>query len=369
MKILLLIDNFGTGGAQRQLVNLALGLHKRGLDVAFFCYATGSLLADEVMLANIPIHFQQKKSRFSLEIILKLRKFLRADKFDLILSFLPTPNFYAISAAQFLMQKPRVIVSERSYDPPTGATTINKFIRIFYIFADHITVNSRHQTENLKRNYPWLKKRISTIYNGYDLGRFSPGNNESDKEKPLKALVIASISTIKNGLCLVRALQALKQRGIPVEVSWVGRQDMVGERLAYRKKMNAEIENLGVASQWKWLGERSDIPELLHSHDVLIHPSYGEGLPNAVCEALACGRPVILSNTLDHPYLVEDGITGYLFDWTSSDSLARAIEKFHLLKEYDKREMSKHARKFAEQNLSLESYVDQYEQLFGELIN
>ena len=65
---------------------------------------------------------------------------------------------------------------------------------------------------------------------------------------------------------------------------------------------------------WRWLGEESDIPGLLREHHALIHPSLYEGLPNVVCEALAAGMPVLVSNVCDHPLLVADGERGFLFD-------------------------------------------------------
>jgi glycosyltransferase involved in cell wall biosynthesis len=271
-------------------------------------------------------------------------------------------------ASRFIKKKPPVVVSERFYDPPSGASFLEKLTRALYIFANHITVNSVHQTQNLCRRYPWLKKKISTIYNGYDLDKFSP-QAVTEPNRPLKALVIASISPYKNGLCLVRALNILNYKyQLKIQVSWAGEQMLVAERLAYRKQMDHELEKYGLTDCWEWLGQRADIPELLRSHDVLVHPSYGEGLPNAVCEALACGRPVIVSKTLDHPILVEDGVTGILFDWTSPDSLAESIERFSAMTPSERQAMGSRARLYAEKNLSLSVFADKYQHLFQGLV-
>ena len=160
-----------------------------------------------------------------------------------------------------------------------------------------------------------MRNKLSTIYNGYDLDLFSPETLKKVVSNPnLNLLVIASILPRKNGLCLIRALDILRRTyGMTPSISWVGEQVMSGEQLLYRRQMDREIAEYSLTSQWHWLGQRTDIVELFHHHDVLVHPAYIEGLPNVVCEALACGRPVIVSDVLDHHRLVQDGTTGFLF--------------------------------------------------------
>ncbi len=139
---------------------------------------------------------------------------------------------------------------------------------------------------------------------------------------------------------------------------------MMGERLQYLNEMNRTIEKYGLIDQWTWLNQRSDIVDQLHGHDVLVHPSYGEGLPNVVCEALSCARPVILSNTLDHTQLVQDGKNGFLFNYQEPIDLADKIKMFVNLSMDDRRKMGQNGRSYAETNLSKERLADDYEKLF-----
>jgi glycosyltransferase involved in cell wall biosynthesis len=92
-------------------------------------------------------------------------------------------------------------------------------------------------------------------------------------------------------------------------------------------------------------------------HDALILPSLYEGLPNVVCEALACGLPVLASKISDNPRLVQDAVTGYLFDPNSPDEIAKTIFGFAQLGFEDRLEMSMAARRFAELNLSIHKCV------------
>jgi GalNAc-alpha-(1->4)-GalNAc-alpha-(1->3)-diNAcBac-PP-undecaprenol alpha-1,4-N-acetyl-D-galactosaminyltransferase len=369
-KFLFVIDNLSTGGAQRQMVNLALGLSSRGYRVEVFCYTHGDLLAKPLIEAGILIHWHYKRSRFSLDVIFALRKLIYSGHFDVILSFLTTPNFYALLAGRFLkLNALPVIVSERFCDLPQGVDLVDRFTRQFYRIATYVVANSNHQRMNLLNKYPWLKNKISTIYNGYDLETFSPASAEPNN-KPLKILAIASVSPYKNGLCLVEALNILHQRdGLNFSVDWIGQLVMMGDRLVYLNEMNQAIKKYGLDQQWQWLNQRSDIVDQLHQHDVLVHPSFGEGLPNVVCEALACARPVIVSNTLDHSQLVTDGENGFLFNCKDPQDLANKIKLFYNLSLDKRREMGLNGRKYAETHLSKKRLTDDYESLFLKCLN
>jgi len=368
MKILCVIDNLSTGGAQRQIINLARGLHRRGHQVAMFCYAPGALLAQYLEKEALPIHVQLKKSRFSRDVIRGLRRLIDTEQVEAVVSFLNTPNFYAVLSSRLSKTRPAVVVSERFCDMPGNPNVVERTVRQFYRFSHAIVVNSHHQRMNFLRRYPWMGKRVMTIYNGYDLQEFVPVPREPEGAE-LKILVVASVSRYKNGLCLVRALDVLKnEHGLRPRVSWAGQRWTSGDNGAYLEEMDREIAGRGLSPQWHWLDQRKDIPALLGQHDILVHPSFGEGLPNVVCEAMACGRPVILSDTLDHPRLVTDGVNGFLFDWRDPVDLARKIKRFADLSQGERRRMGESGRAFAEKNLSMERYVGDFERLLSELV-
>jgi glycosyltransferase involved in cell wall biosynthesis len=107
----------------------------------------------------------------------------------------------------------------------------------------------------------------------------------------------------------------------------------------------------------------------MRSYDALIHPSYLEGLPNAVCEAMASGLPILVSNTLDHPLMVQDGVSGFLFDPFAAESIAESLFRFSSLPPAARRQMGLAARSYAERELALATYVDHYEALFLKMLS
>jgi len=363
MHLLFVIDNLNTGGAQRQMVNLALGLRQRKHSIDFFCYYPENLLAGPLLDAKIPVFAYAKKGRFSPGVILALRNQIKNGQYDVVLSFLDTPNFYNIVTSHLLLKRPRIVVSERLADPPGGSGKAIFLLRQFFRFADQVVINSSHHSVNLLKKYPWLNGHTTTIYNGYDLDFFHPPSVEPDNHL-LKLLCVARTEARKNGLCVIEALSILrtKYQLFPI-VDWAGQKTP-----PYQQQMEESIASHGLQNQWNWLGQRTDIVPLLQQHDALIHASYLEGLPNAVCEALACGRPVIVSDAMDHPTLVQNGENGFLFDWRNPEKLADAIWNFSQLSVEQRHEMGMRGRLYAEKNLALTHFTDQYEHLFASLI-
>lgn len=369
MRFLFVIDSLDTGGAQRQMVNLATGLKRRNHVVEFFGYAPGDMLARQLDEADIVVHRHIKRRRFSLKVILALRELIRLNHYDLVLAYLPTPNFYAIVAGR-LLGRPRipVVVSERRCDLPRGAGLMERFARQFYRLANHITTNSNQQLADLTNQYPWMQKSLSVICNGLDLGVFVPTPAEPDNH-PLHLVTISGIAPHKNGLCLVEALRILGERdGLHPKSDWIGKLPVDGEGRSYLDQMNRAISDYGLAQQWQWLNQRADIVDQLHQHDVLVHPSYIEGLPNAVCEALACARPVIVSAIPEHSRLVQHGKSGFLFRHDDPSDLADKIRLVAQLSTADRKEMGQNGRKYAESHLSIDRLVDEHEHLFGEVL-
>jgi glycosyltransferase involved in cell wall biosynthesis len=363
MRILFIIDHLGSGGGQRQIITLALGLKQRGFHVEFFVYYEQNHFQAQLEAAEIQIHRSSKQSRFSLKVFFDLRQIMNRVKADVVISFLETPNFYNIAISQSLRPSPIIIVSEGSADPRDGISFRQKVIRNAYRWADYVVINSHHQRENFLNKHPWVKNKVTTIYNGLDTHIFYPSQEELPHD-PLRLLAIGRIYDVKNASCLVQALVILQEEyQIHPIVNWVGR---VGDD-AYFNAINDDIKQNLLTKQWNWLFERHDIVDLLQQHHALVHPSYREGLPNVVCEALACGCPVIVSNILDHPLLVQDGISGFLFDWQSPADLASAIYKIYNLSLSERLHMGQSGRTYAKANLSLQQYISNFESLIQKL--
>ncbi len=372
MRVLCVIDNLNSGGAQRQLVTLATGLHQKGHEVEFFVYHPQDFFAQTLSNLSIPIHRHHKRSRFSTGVFGALVRVLKSRSYDVMVSFLTTPNFYAEIARMLAgTSGPKLVVSERNGEPSGGRHFHANALRQFHRLADHITVNSHHQRRALEEKYRWIRPKTSTIYNGVDLDVFHPDPAPKPSDGPCRFLALASVVERKNGLRLIQALDiARKKYHITPIVHWIGEHQMhLAERKNASLRWQAEVKRLNLENQWHWFPPRNDIPTLMRSYDALIHPAYLEGLPNAVCEAMASGLPVLVSDTLDHPLMVRDSVSGFLFDPFSAESMAEAMFRFSSLAAAARQQMGLAARAYAERELALAAYVDRYERLFLDMIS
>lgn len=368
MRLLFVIDNLGSGGAQRQMANLALELSRRGHTVELFVYYPQynhfvGLLEE----AGILIHSRPKRGRFSLVPIFELRRLAKGRHYDAMLAFLPTPSFYAEMAHMRIRGMP-LVVSERFMYTRESLPPATWVLQQAHRLADHVAVNSHHQRERMERVFPWMRGRLTTIYNGVDLARFAPQGDSSGYSGRLRLLVLSSVVPKKNPVGLVRAFARYRELyGDTCTVRWAGQ--VTSDPVSRKEFAEADrlLSELGLRDQWEWLGERKDIPELLGSCDALIHPSFYEGLPNAICEALACGKPVLASAVCDHPRLVQEEVTGFLFDPGNADDIARAIHKCRLLSVEGRERMGRKARQYAESELSLDNCGRRYEELLSRL--
>jgi len=96
---------------------------------------------------------------------------------------------------------------------------------------------------------------------------------------------------------------------------------------AYRERVAALIERLGVGRQVLMLGLRADVGDIMAASDVIVHSSLREGLPKTVLEAMAAGKPVIGTNVGGVAAAVEDEVTGLLVEPSNPAQLAAAIER------------------------------------------
>jgi glycosyltransferase involved in cell wall biosynthesis len=369
MKVLLIIDHFGSGGAQRQMVELACGLKRRGHEVQVFVYHAGhDFFRNLVDLERIPVYECPKERHGSAGVITALAGVMRRGAFDVAVSFLNTANVYA-ELARLAARGTRLVVSERSsfHDDRFVAGALLR--RLLYLLADRVVANSQTQALWLRRRV-WLRNRVECIYNGVDLGRFRPAEPASMDGGPgLRLLGVGRVGPEKNLDNLMRALALFGDRfGYVPQVAWAGQRDASGTGRRYCARLDALLASLpGVQRSWQWLGVRTDVPGLLNRCDALVHPSLYEGMPNAVCEALAAARPVLASSVCDHPLLVADGRRGFLFDPRSPKSIVEAMSRFAELGPGARLALARNAREYAESELGIERMVDGYEALLAAL--
>ncbi len=367
MNVLCVIDHFGSGGAQRQMVELACGLKGRGHDVELFVYHPHfTFFRPKVASLGIRVHEYAKGAGFSIGVITRVASLFKANRYDVVVSFLRSPNVYS-ELSRLLAPSMKLIVSERSSSLGDRSRVESSLRRHLHRCATHVVANSHSHAAWLETHHAWLRGKVTTIYNGLDGAEVPAAPLVLTAARDLRLLAIGRVGPEKNVLRLLMALEVFHRlNGWVPDVSWVGRRDASVRGTRYCRDVDEWLNGKpDIRKHWHWLGERADIRDLIAQHHALIHPSLYEGLPNVVCEALAAGRPVVVSDVCDHGRLVAEGERGFLFDPHDPVSIAGAIQKLTILEEADWIMLSRNARRYAEAALTTERMVSEYEALFS----
>lgn len=129
----------------------------------------------------------------------------------------------------------------------------------------------------------------------------------------------------------------------------------------------ADLEKLLIPEYIEWIGFRKDMLEQYINSDIVVLPSYREGLPKSLIEACAIGRPIITTDVPGCRECVTDGYNGYLVPVKTTEPLSSAIEK--LCESKEKRfEMGKNSRTLAEKDFSIQSVLDKTFSIYDEIL-
>lgn len=356
MKLLLITDNLGAGGSQRQLCSLAIQFKEQGQNVQILTYGhhTGAdffkPLIDSAGISHILLPYSGSYlQRTSL-----INKKIKRLNPDAILAFLNGPSLY-VELSGLINRSFGIVVSERDLFKPSCQNNCRIW---FHSVADYITANS-HTTRLMIEHYaPWLKHRLITVYNALDLNTFCPIKGEYPFQI-LKLTVVASHQEKKNLKNVILGLSEVKKRynNLPIEIDWYGA--IAPDTAPYYRGISM-IKSLGLEDCIKLHPPVSDIAKIYQKASALLLASFYEGLPNTVCEAMACGKPVLISNVCDAGNLVREGINGFLFDPASPVSIADALIRFAFLSPQEHQRMGKISRTIAESLFNPLTIADKY---------
>ncbi len=356
MKVLLVIDSLGAGGAQNQITLLAVGLQKEGYDVTVFSYHKMEFFKPRLDSNDIKNICVEKRNKVGFRMVRILTRLISKNQYDVVLSYMDIPNFYAALALKLSSSKAtKLIISYRSSTSFESLNFINLKLREWTNKnADGIICNSHHERENWKSKYPKLK--LKTIYNGI----ISKHTSLTSFKNNNVLTAIGSFSHHKNGIVILEAMKILKEKGkLNFKLNWVGRRDPgIKNNDDYIVDFDQKLIKYGLKEYWNWCGQSSDISKYYFSSDALIHASKKEGMPNVVGEAQIHSLPVIISNVLDHPIIIKEGMTGFLFNPEDPYSLADTIETFYTLDTQDRIEMKIKSLENGENLFSYKGFIN-----------
>ena len=333
-RVMFPIRSLERGGAERQLVVLAAGLHREGWPVTVVCFYAGSPFRRELEQAGVPVIDLAKHGRWDVfGFLWRLFGVFREVRPDLVHGYLPVSNLLAL-LSRLARPGTRILWGVRAsnvdmsrYDGVSRAAFWLQCRLARYV--DLIIANSAAgMAYHVAHGFPQPTMRV--IPNGIDTTRFRYDATGRERLRrdwgvPESAVLVGQIGRLdpmKGHPTFLRAAARLAL----IDPNW--RFVCVGDGASdYRAELERQATELGLGSRLIWAGARNDMSAVYSALDVFVSSSYGEGFPNAVAEAMACGRSCVVTDVGDSAAIV--GSLGEVVGADDPLSLSHGVERAH----------------------------------------
>jgi glycosyltransferase involved in cell wall biosynthesis len=223
--------------------------------------------------------------------------------------------------------------------------------------AGAVTATGLRLAEATLPNTP-ARKPVAVIPYGIDLERFPFVERES--RTPVTIGAVARLSPEKGLEYLLRAVAALRDRGLDLHVVLAGDGPSRGELESLARDLRLHVEFAGEMAH-------EAVPDVLRRLDIFAMPSTWEGFGVSALEASATGLPVVASDIHGIPDVVRDGVTGFLVPPRDVDALADVIERVARDATL-RRTLGVAGRAFVEANYRWQDNAALMERLYAEMV-
>jgi glycosyltransferase involved in cell wall biosynthesis len=370
LHIVLFARSLEIGGAEVQITALARGLsNRKGFRVTVVClYARGALL-DELYKAGITVVSLEKRGRWDLAgFAPRMIKKLRDLAPDILMSFLAPPNILSSLSRPFLGRCQVILgirASNMDYSNYDWTWRLTHWVERSLSPLAHGIVANSDSGKCFSKDQGFMGE-IHVIANGIDTDKFKPDDQNSIKlrqewnlDKTMSVIgLTARLDPMKDHRTFIKAaaIAATKSPDLRFVCVGDGNPDFVRE---LKKLTNGTwLQEIII-----WAGARRDMPDVFSAFDIAtLTSSYGEGFPNTIGEAMACGRRCVVTDVGDAAKVV--GTTGRIVQVGDAEGLADAWLA-QLAQSSDQRRRNEGlSRSRIVENYSVPAMVDKYCQLF-----
>lgn len=377
IKIAFIIDHLNIGGTETQLYLLLKGMNKELFDPVVFVFKEKGETAGKIEALGIGVHLigvpmawlpQRAVSDRFLQ-AMELARMFRERKIDIVQSYLLTANIFGTLAAR-TAGTPVVCISERGLLPGDGPETFDRRCQtlrnIFAAVGDAAIGNSQAVVDYLEKGIGIPAGKLHCIYNGIETRApgFEPHEiHDLHKELNLSPGIklvgmIARLVPIKNPVLFLEAVRLLKDRD-DFRAVFIGGGQMEPQLRRYTREFDMEAKVY-------LLGNRTDVPRLLPSLEIVVQSSSHEGFPNSIMEAMVAKKPVVVTDAGGTVELVIEGETGFIFPRGDKETFAGKIA-FLLDNPGIAREMGEKGRAHIRENFSVEKMITAAQELYRHL--
>jgi glycosyltransferase involved in cell wall biosynthesis len=298
----------------------------------------------------------------------RLRRLLERERFDIVHTHGSKAGFLGRIAARCVRPAPVAL-----YTPHAISLSFSRKYwvpeKLAGLATDALLAVSPSEASKLERFHLVPAAKLHCVTAGIDIaniqaaGSVDQGALRRELEVPAESTIVGTVGRIafqKDPSTFLRALPLVRERGDKAYFVWIGD----GEQ---RTELEKEAKRLGMDGHIRFLGYRADVPRLMAGFDIFALTSRYESFGYVTCEAMGLGKPVVASRVDGTIELVENGVTGFLFEPGDAgglaDQVSRLIQSSHL-----RRQMGEAGLKRVERNFRLERMIADTETLYRKLL-
>jgi sugar transferase (PEP-CTERM/EpsH1 system associated) len=339
-KILHVVHSLEVGGLENGLVNLLNCLDPKRFEQTVCCLTSAGKFAERIKTPNVEIiEFKMPAGQFRFPLLRLAKLFHRLS--PNIVHTRGWPTIDAVFAARCAGVSHLVHGEHgREHSDVEGNNwKRNQIRRLVGHLVDRYVIVCDFFRLWLNEMCRVKNERIIYIPNGVDTEKFRPADDNS----ALEAVPSEARKTLRSRLGLppgsvlvgtvgrldpVKDFPTLMKGFRRISASFSGAKLVIVGDGPVRSSLFRLGEELGLDASLIWLGERSDIPELLRCFDIFIQTSVFEGMSNTILEAMASSLPIIATDTGGNPEIVSDGENGILVPVGGVRELSVALQKY-----------------------------------------
>ena len=337
MRILFVISGLGLGGAEKQAVELAKQLARRGHEITIYTLNREVARAPELEGSGVALRVDQKRVRLDPALLWRLRSAIKRLRPDIIQGFLFDGDLYSRLAA--VGTGIPVLNSERS-----DAYRLSRLQRLAYLLtrrlARGVVANTFAGKAFAQALFRLPAADVHVVWNGIGLNELERHaatscdyRSEFFGDRTVRlACLVGSIAPAKDyHLALESAARLIAQHpswrvlfvGDRISAAGPYRPGAGSDTSAYKAEVLERYERIGMPDKILFAGRRTDVPAILRQCDVLYVTSKLEGFPNVVLEAMGLGVPVVSTEYSDIRRILP--CAGQVVAERSPDRVARAV--------------------------------------------
>jgi glycosyltransferase involved in cell wall biosynthesis len=353
-------SSLGWGGQEHRVLAEARIMRRRGHRLLIACDSRGELYR-RANRQGLPVFSLRFGGKANFAAWLGLRRLLKQERVDLLNTHSSLDSWVGFLAWLTLGNRVRLVRTRHL----STRVTPNWPTRRLYQAPAAVITTGRGISELLHHRLGVPRERLHTIPTGVDLQDFFPRTADqklaASLHLPAGAFVFGTISVLrswKGHLFLLEAFKSLREEGLEAILLIVGEGP-------YRPVIEAKIAELGLREAVRLVGHQDAVPEWLALMDAFVLASYAnEGVPQALLQALAMGKPTVATRVGGIPEVIVPEETGLLAPPRDSRALSEAMSR--MAQDFRLREiLSYRGPQLVAERFSLEQMADALEGLYA----